>query len=114
MKAVDPTLTNGIIVGRLARTADPAGTQSQTGNGRINLARALADTNTDFIEPAGAAPVGQGGPFVGPYVAAGGGGGGRKNDHTPPSTPAPGAGEHPPIPKHPPPRRLGRNTNPKP
>src|SRR5437879_9230890 len=70
MKAVDPTLTNGIIVGRLARNADPAGTQSQTGNGRINLLRALADTSTEFIQPAGAAPVGNGGPFVGPYVAA--------------------------------------------
>src|SRR5437660_3296454 len=70
MKAVDPTLTNGIIVGRLARNADPAGTQSQTGNGRINMARALADTSTEFIQPAGAAPVGAGGPFVGPYVAA--------------------------------------------
>src|SRR5437870_7069112 len=70
LKAVDPTLSNGIIVGRLARNADPAGTQSQTGNGRINLARALADTSTEFIEPAGAAPVGAGGPFVGPYRAA--------------------------------------------
>src|SRR5207244_5950717 len=70
MKAVDPTLTNGIVVGRLARMADPAGTQDQTGNGRINMARALADTGTDFIQPAGAPPVGGGGPFVGPYVAA--------------------------------------------
>ncbi len=70
MKAVDPTLTNGIIVGRLARMADPAGTQDQTGNGRINMARALLDTGTDFIQPAGAAPVGGGGPFVGPYGAA--------------------------------------------
>src|SRR5438445_4612337 len=70
MKAVDPTLTNGIIVGRLARNADPAGTQSPTGNGRINLPRALADTSMEFIEPAGAAPVGAGGPFVGPYRAA--------------------------------------------
>src|SRR5207245_7690354 len=70
MKAVDPTLSNGIIVGGLARNADPAGTQSQTGNGRINLARALADTSTEFIEPAGAPPTGNGGPFVGPYVAA--------------------------------------------
>src|SRR5881396_3861670 len=70
MKAVDPTLTNGIIVGRLARMADPAGTQDQTGNGRINMARALADTGTDFVQPAGAPPVGDGGPFVGPYVAA--------------------------------------------
>ncbi|HEX2438147.1 MAG TPA: S8 family serine peptidase, partial [Methylomirabilota bacterium] len=70
MKAVDPTLTNGIIVGRLARNADPAGTQAQTGNGRVNLARALADTSTEPIQPAGADPVGQGGPFVGPYQAA--------------------------------------------
>src|SRR5207249_1936927 len=60
MKAVDPTLTNGIIVGRLARMADPAGTQDQTGNGRINMARALADTGTDFVQPAGAPPVGDG------------------------------------------------------
>src|SRR3989441_11705915 len=64
MKAVDPTPTNGIIVGRLARMADPAGTQDQTGNGRINMARAMADTGTDFIQPAGAPPVGDGGPVV--------------------------------------------------
>src|SRR3989441_329437 len=70
MRAVDPTLSNGVIVGRLARMADPAGTQIQTGNGRINMARALADTGTDFIQPAGAPPVGGGGPCVGPYVAA--------------------------------------------
>src|SRR2546422_6765296 len=70
MKAMDPTLSNGVIVGRLARMADPAGTRDQTGNGRINMARALADTGTDFIRPAGAPPVGDGGPFVGPYVAA--------------------------------------------
>jgi len=42
----------------------------QTGNGRLNLARALADTSTAEVQPAGAAPVGDGGPFVGPYVAA--------------------------------------------
>ena len=70
MLAIDPTLTNGVIVGRLARTADVAGTQEQTGNGRINLARALLDAGTDFVQPAGAAPVGGGGPFVGPYRAA--------------------------------------------
>src|SRR6059036_273612 len=69
MKAVDPTLSNGVIVGRLARMADPAGTQDQTGNGRINMARALADTGIDFVQPAGAPPVGDGGPFVGPYRA---------------------------------------------
>jgi subtilase family protein/Big-like domain-containing protein/fervidolysin-like protein len=70
LKAVDPTLTNGMIVGRMARTADPAGTQDQTGNGRVNMARALTDTGTDSIQPAGADPVGDGGPFVGPYRAA--------------------------------------------
>src|SRR6266700_944722 len=70
MRAVDSTLSNGVIVGRLARTADPAGAPSQTGNGRINMARALEDTSTEEVRPAGAAPVGEGGPFVGPYVAA--------------------------------------------
>ncbi len=70
MKAVDPTLSNGIIVGRMARMADPAGTQEQTGNGRVNMSRALADTSLDPVQPAGADPVGAGGPFVGPYVAA--------------------------------------------
>ena len=68
MKAQDRSLTNGVIVGRLARNADPAGTQFETGNGRINLARAMADTSTAFVQPAGAAPVGDGGPFVGPYA----------------------------------------------
>ena len=70
MKAVDPTLSNGVIVGRIARNADPAGMQEETGNGRINMPRALSDTSTEFLQPAGAAPVGDGGPFVGPYVAA--------------------------------------------
>jgi len=70
MKADDPTLTNGVIVGRLARTADPAGTQEETGNGRVNMARALEDTSFDEIQPAGAEPVGEGGPYVGPYEVA--------------------------------------------
>src|SRR3989454_11611215 len=64
------TWPTGVMVGRPARMPDPAGTQDQTGNGRINMARALADTGIDFIQPAGAAPVGAGGPFVGPYRAA--------------------------------------------
>jgi hypothetical protein len=64
----DATLTNGVVVGRLARSADPAGTQQQTGNGRINVARAFSDAGTDFIQPNGAGPVGAGGPFVGPFV----------------------------------------------
>src|SRR5439155_18470497 len=46
MRAVDPTLSNGEVVNRLAETADAAGTQNQTGNGRINIARALSDTST--------------------------------------------------------------------
>jgi len=67
MKAMDATLDNGIIVGRLAATADAAGTVEQTGNGRINLARAIADASGESVRPAGAPG---GGPFVGPYVAA--------------------------------------------
>ncbi|HET9218437.1 MAG TPA: Ig-like domain-containing protein [Terriglobia bacterium] len=70
MRAVDPSLTNGAVVGRLARNADPAGLQSETGNGRLQIARALADTATDEVRPMGAPPVGDGGPFVGPYRAA--------------------------------------------
>ncbi len=70
LRAADGSLSNGVIVGRLARTADAAGTVAQTGNGRLNLARAFADTSTGSVQPAGAAPVGDGGPFVGPYVVA--------------------------------------------
>src|SRR5260221_12664120 len=64
--------SNGVIAGRLARSADPAGPQDQPGTGGINRARAIADTDTASVKPAGAAPVGSGGPFVGPYLAAGG------------------------------------------
>src|SRR5439155_25346051 len=70
MRAVDPSLSNGVVVNRIARTADVAGTQEQTGNGRVNVARAVGDTSTDAIQPAGTAPYGNGGPFVGPYQAA--------------------------------------------
>ncbi|HEY8987936.1 MAG TPA: S8 family serine peptidase, partial [Candidatus Limnocylindrales bacterium] len=58
LRAVDPSLSAGAVIGRLARSADAAGTVDQTGNGRLNLARALADTSTVAVEPAGAAPVG--------------------------------------------------------
>src|SRR5207249_3120321 len=60
--AADPAATPGVIVGRLARNADPDG---GVGNGRVNLARALGDTSTDPVVPAGAPG---GGPLVGPYV----------------------------------------------
>jgi uncharacterized repeat protein (TIGR01451 family) len=61
--AVDPYSSPGTIVGRLARNAAPGG----TGNGRVNLARALNDSSTDEVGPTGAPG---GGPVVGPYVAA--------------------------------------------
>ncbi len=68
--ANEPQLSNGVVVSRLARTADPAGDPAGTGNGRLNLARAMADASLDELQPAGVAPLGDGGPFVGPYVAA--------------------------------------------
>ena len=70
MRAIDPTLTNGMVVNRIAESADVAGTQEQTGNGRVNLARAVSDTSTNEIQPAGTTPFGNGGPFVGPYRIA--------------------------------------------
>jgi subtilisin family serine protease len=69
IKAASPDASNGVIVGRLARNAD-ATPNGDTGNGRLNLARAIGDSGSDAVQPAGAAPVGAGGPFVGPYVAA--------------------------------------------
>ena len=69
--AVDEAAGNDAVVGRLARTADPAGSPEQTGNGRLNLARALADTSDDGVTPAGVVGGSNGGPFVGPYLAAG-------------------------------------------
>ena len=70
LAASDDTASPGTIVGRLARSAAAAGTADQTGNGRLDLARAVADTDTSSVKPAGAAPVADGGPLVGPYVAA--------------------------------------------
>ena len=40
----DPKATNSIAIGRLATSAHQAGTRLQTGNGRLDLARALATT----------------------------------------------------------------------
>ena len=69
LAALDSSASNGAIVGRLARNADPLAS-GEAGNGRLNLARAASDTSTDEVQPAGAAPLGSGGPVVGPYVAA--------------------------------------------
>ena len=41
LRAYDPSASNATIVGRLARNADPATPADTTGNGRLNLARAL-------------------------------------------------------------------------
>ena len=69
IRASSPGASNGTIVSRLARSADPI-VNGGTGNGRLNLARAIGDLTTDELQPAGAAPVGEGGPFVGPYTIA--------------------------------------------
>src|SRR5204862_5533141 len=67
MMANSPMASNGVIVNRLAESADSAGTTNQTGNGRLNLDRAINDTSNASTEPA-VAP--GGGPFVAPYVIA--------------------------------------------
>ncbi len=68
LRAIDPGASNGVIVGRLGRSAADVGTRDETGNGRLDLARAAADDGTTVVRPAGVG--GSGGPFVGPYVAA--------------------------------------------
>ena len=70
LRASDPNASNGTIVGRLARSAAVAGTAEETGNGRLDLARALSDRGTAEVQPAGVQGAANGGPFVGPYVAA--------------------------------------------
>ncbi|MDQ2966215.1 MAG: S8 family serine peptidase, partial [Chloroflexota bacterium] len=70
LRALDPGATNAVIVGRLARSAAAVGNRDETGNGRLDLARAVADRSTSGIEPSGVAGAASGGPFVGPYVAA--------------------------------------------
>ena len=68
MRSVDPSIGNGVVVARLAGNAAPAG--AGTGNGRLDLARAMADHSMSGFQPSGAGPNGNGGPFVGPYSAA--------------------------------------------
>jgi Subtilase family len=67
LRANDPSLPADVVIGRLARSADLAGTFDQTGNGRLNLGRAITNTSTEPVVPVGAPG---GGPFVGPYVIA--------------------------------------------
>ena len=62
--------SNAVIVGRLARSAAPVGTRAETGNGRLDLARAMSDHGTSQVQPSGVAGAADGGPFVGPYIAA--------------------------------------------
>lgn len=66
LRAIDPGAANGVIVGRLARNAVPAGTTSDAGNGRLDLEHAVIDTGTEFVDPVGAPT---GGPFVGPFMS---------------------------------------------
>ena len=56
LRAIDPGASNGIIVGRLARSAAAVGTRAETGNGRLDLRRAVADQGTAPVTPLGAAP----------------------------------------------------------
>ena len=69
LRAIDPDASNAVVVGRLARSAAPVGTRDETGNGRLDLARAAADQGTEPVIPAGIAGGADGGPFVGPYQA---------------------------------------------
>ncbi|MBA2381633.1 MAG: S8 family serine peptidase, partial [Chloroflexi bacterium] len=70
LRAIDPDATNGTIVGRLARSAAPVGSRTETGNGRLDLGKAAVDAGTAEVHPAGVAGRAIGGPFVGPYLAA--------------------------------------------
>src|SRR5207302_10067946 len=51
LRGNDPAAANDVIIGRLARNADPAGTADQTGNGRVNVGRAIADTSPESVTP---------------------------------------------------------------
>jgi len=70
LRALDPGASNAVVIGRVARSAAAIGTRDETGNGRLDLARAMADRGTSRVEPSGIAGATSGGPFVGPYVAA--------------------------------------------
>ena len=68
MRANDPSASNGVIIGRLARTAADV---ANTGNGRLDLARAITDTSTVPVMPVGTWSGNLGGPWVNPiYTTA--------------------------------------------
>ncbi|MDX6485552.1 MAG: thermitase, partial [Gaiellaceae bacterium] len=66
----DPKASNAVVVGRLARSAAHAGTRAQTGNGRLDLARAVSDSSKEGFAPSGVTGRASGGPFSGPYLSA--------------------------------------------
>jgi len=97
LKAFDPTLTNGVLLGRLARGAAPVGDPADPddaakyGYGRLSLSGALADAQganaLDPVEPLGAvaaaaAAGGAGGTDTGPG-SGGAAGGADGTDGTP-------------------------------
>ncbi len=71
----DPKATNASVIGKLAASAHKAGTRAQTGNGRLDLARALATSTAKRLTPAGVVGRQAGGPFAGPYTIASSAGG---------------------------------------
>ena len=72
LRANDPSASNGVIVGRLARTAEAAGTVEQTGNGRLQTRPGHRGCQGRMLSSRpGRLRSGAGGPIVGPYVARG-------------------------------------------
>ena len=67
LEAADPSASNDAIVDRLATSADPAGTSGETGNGRLNIRRALRDDLSDPVSPVQAPGGGQ---LAGPHLAS--------------------------------------------
>ena len=72
LRASSVGASNGVIVSRLARNAERRARRSRPATAASTSRARSLDTSSDSIQPAGAAPVGGGGPFVGPYVIAAG------------------------------------------
>src|SRR5947209_1791913 len=62
--------SNAAVAGRLAASAHRAGTPDQTGNGRLDVARALTIKGATPLVPSGVRGRAAGGPFTGPYKIA--------------------------------------------